>query len=607
MGICGYIDLDDKSKDNVILDMTKTLIHGDNSNTNIYMKDSFFIGNTDESNDTVYLKKSFNNTTYIILFNGELYNKEEIKNALIQKGYILSTPSNAELVLIAFYEFEKEVLNMLDGLYSFVIYNEKDKSLFIARDRLGVKPMYYTRTSSAFIFSTRIKSILKHPSVTAKISKEELCELFGLGPAHTPGKTFFKGIYEILPGHYATFENTEFKEYKYWDLETNTFNGSLDDAINNTKTLLENSLTRQLKTNSKTCAMLSGGIDSSILCSLTNGHIEDFHTFSIDFEENMENFSGSSYQPTQDKDFVKIMVEKLKSTHHTLSFNTEDLLNNLKDAVYARDLPGMADVDSSMLVFCKKIKDHNFDIAISGECSDEIFGGYPWYYKEELLKSQNFPWSRGIDIRTSVINDALVSKEELEKYIDNSFKNTVKNVVYNSDDIFENTFRKTCYATIKWFMNTLIERTDRMSLLSGLKVRIPFADYRIFEYIYNVPAKYKLGLVNSSTPTEKYLLRKAFENTLPQEIAFRKKSPFPKTYDPKYTEALENILKEIINKSTSPLLEIVNVKTLYNLLNTHGANLNENWFGQLMTYPQTLAYLIQVNMWLEMYNIEIDV
>jgi len=302
------------------------------------------------------------------------------------------------------------------------------------------------------------------------------------------------------------------------------------------------------------------------------------------------------------------MRDYIKSNHTDLYFSTNELLDNLKNAVISRDAPGMADVDSSMLVFCKKIKEYGFDIAISGECSDEIFGGYPWYYKEHLINSINFPWSRAIDIRKNIINSKIVSQEYLEKYINNAFIQTSNNVVFNSADEQENIFRKTCYNTIKWFMNTLIERTDRMSKMSGLEVRVPFADYKIFEYVYNLSAKYKLGLVNgNNVPIEKYLLRKAFENDLPNDIIYRKKSPFPKTYDPKYTETLENIIKDIINKSTSPLLELINVKYLYEILENKGKNLTENWFGQLMTYAQTLAYLIQINIWLEEYNIEIDI
>jgi len=581
--------------------------------TNVFIQNNVAFGHARlNTNDLISgnqpMTRIVNNKQYTIVFNGMLYNASDVKEDLIQKGYSFLTESYAEIVLLAFIEYNEKSIEMLNGAFTYTIWDDTKKSLFLARDRLGLKPLFYLNNKNTFIFASEIKSILEHPGSYAKIGKDEICELFGLGPAHSPGKTFFKDIYELLPGHYAIYNLQGLVTYKYWDLETNEINDTVQDSIDKIKSLVTNSLKEQIKSNLPVCSMLSGGLDSSVLAYLASKEIKDLSTFSIDFEGNESNFSGTDYQPTRDSDYVEIMKNYLKTRHTNLYFSTEDIFKNLKSAMIARDMPGMADVDSSMLVFCKKIKACGYDVAISGECSDEIFGGYPWYYKEHLINSQNFPWSRSIDTRTNIINETLVDKNYLENYIQNAFQKTSNNVVYNSTDEKENTFRKTCYNTVKWFMNTLIERTDRMSMLAGLEVRVPFADYRIFEYVYNLSCKYKLSLINENDiPVEKYLLRKAFDNKLPHDVVYRKKSPFPKTYDPKYTRMLENSIKEIINKSTSPILEIINVKYLYEILNTHGENLKENWFGQLMTYPQTLAYLIQINMWLEEYNIQVEI
>lgn len=572
----------------------------DDDTTNVFIKNNIALGISPFS-------RIIAGITYTIVYNGELYNLDEIKCDLENKGYDFLIASEAETILLAYIAYGKDMLEKLNGIFAFAIYNELTDELFLARDRLGIKPLFFYN-KDLFIFASEIKAILKHPNVKSIVGKDELCEIFGLGPAHTPGKTFFKDIFEILPGHYAIYSNKKLTTTCYWDLKTYAVTDSIFESIIKTRKLVEDSLKVQLKAKGKVCSMLSGGLDSSVLSYLTNKHIENLHTFSINFEDNDKDFKGSSYQPTKDSDYVKIMKDFLHTNHTELKFSTEDLYNALKASMIARDMPGMADVDSSMLVFCKEIYKQGFDTAISGECSDEIFGGYPWYYKQELLDTDNFPWSRALDIRSKILNNNLVDSSYLKAYVNNSYMNVAKSVVYNSDDVFENTFRKTCYTTIKWFMNTLIERTERMSKLAKLNVRVPFADYRIFEYIYNVSAKFKLGLIDeNTTPTEKYLLRKAFDDVLPSDIVYRKKSPFPKTYDPKYLNLLENDIKNIINKSTSPILEIIDVKYLYELLETHGKNLNENWFGQLMTYPQTLAYLIQINMWLEEYNVEIEV
>ena len=596
--------------------MTTRLTNNINGNTDLYINNNIAFGYSNSNlGDKNKLSQPFSRIIdgikYTIVFNGRIYNKDEIKEKLKNMQCSILTNCDAELALASYAKLGNEFLNLLDGAFCLAIYNNNDNSLFLARDRLGIKPLYYSLNdsmNSEFIFASEIKAILEHPSISAKIGKDEICELFGLGPAHSPGKTFFKGILEILPGSFAIFNNGDFSTYTYWDLKTNQINDNIEESTNKIKELVTNSLKRQIQSEDKICSMLSGGLDSSILAYLCSKEIDNIKTFSIDFEGNETNFTGTAYQPTRDSDFVAIMKDYINSNHTNIYFSTQDVFKHLKDSMIARDMPGMADVDSSMLVFCKKIRDYGYDIAISGECSEEIFGGYPWYYKEHLINSETFPWARSIDIRKNIINSTLVSKEYLENYINNAFNLTSQNVVYNSSNVNENTFRKTCYNTIKWFMNTLIERTDRMSMLSGIDVRIPFADYRIFEYVYNISAKYKLGLINNNNvPTEKYLLRKAFENDLPENVVYRKKSPFPKTYDPKYTKFLEDSIKDIINKSSSPILEIINVKYLYEILESHGENLNENWFGQLMTYPQTLAYLIQINMWLEEYNIQIDI
>ena len=177
--------------------------------------------------------------------------------------------------------------------------------------------------------------------------------------------------------------------------------------------------------------------------------------------------------------------------------------------------------------------------------------------------------------------------------------------IYNTD-LETNEFKEINYLTIKFFMNTLIERTDRMSMSNSLEVRVPYADHRIFEYVYNVDAKLKLGLRNNnSTICEKYILKQAFKNDIPTDITNRKKSPFPKTYSKKYLQMLEEKLIEILNNPKSRIHEILNTKYIKKLIETHGIELKENLFGQLMTYPQTIAFIIQIDFWLTTYNIEI--
>ena len=180
------------------------------------------------------------------------------------------------------------------------------------------------------------------------------------------------------------------------------------------------------------------------------------------------------------------MTKYLNTKHKNIIVSDKALFDNLYESVIARDMPGMADVDSSMYVFCKEITKSNEKVILSGECSDEIFGGYPWFYREHLKNTEGFPWALSENLRESLIKPNILKEGEITEYIKEVKQDTLKNISHISCDTFENEFKDINYLTIKFFMNTLIERTDRMSMRNSLEVRVPYADHRIFEYVYNV-------------------------------------------------------------------------------------------------------------------------
>ncbi|MDD2627880.1 MAG: asparagine synthase (glutamine-hydrolyzing) [Clostridia bacterium] len=607
--IYGYINTNEKVKNN----KTITEMNGSLKNTNnYYINNNIAMGHSRISlhellNVTQPYTKTQNNITYSIVFNGELYNRNSIKEKLLDNKNNANNYSDAELILECYIKYNEDCLNIFNGVYSFCIYNDKDNSVFIARDRLGIKPFYYTITNHTFVFSSEIKTLLKHPFVKASISQKEVMEIFSLGPAHSPDSTFFKDVYALQAGHYGIFSDSGFVTKCYWDLKTENNKDDINTVIEKTKFLVSDSLKKQMESNIPVCTMLSGGLDSSILSYLAKEETSLLNTFSIDFRGNKKSFKSNSYQPTEDFEYVNIMKDYLKTKHNAISFSSEDLHYLLKDSMISRDMPGMADIDSSLLAFSKSIKKHGFNIAISGECADEIFGGYPWYYKDKLLNSSTFPWALSENLRENILKKDLCKNYNIREYIKESYDNTINKVVLNSENDFENKFRQINYLTIKWFMTTLVERANSAAKYAGIKIRMPFADYRIFQYIYNIPAKYKLGLLHNNEAIEKYVLRKAFERELPKDIVYRKKSPFPKTYDIAYLDLVKKDIIKIINNPSSPLLSLINKEYVENIISNNGISITENWFGQLMTYPQTLAYLIQINMWLEEYNVSMDI
>lgn len=609
-GFCGYMQNDDITEKDTILAMKESIIQRGNSDNNIYINNNVALGHVrlsiiDIKNGTQPMKKTINNNSYTIVYNGELYNTNLLRNILITRGYDFTTECDTEVLLLLYVEFKEKMLRFINGIFAFAIYDENENSIFVAKDRLGIKPLFYAVSNDKFIFSSEIKGILASKFISPTMGKEELLELFSLGPAHSPGKTYFKNIFELKAGHYALYKNNTLTINKYWDLEEKKMFDDDSEIIDNVKFLVSDSTKKQLVSDVGMSSMLSGGLDSSIVTKIASDNIKELNTYSINYENNDKDFVANSYQLTKDSDFVKIMVKYLDTNHKTIIVDDNSLFNSLYESVIARDMPGMADIDSSMYVFCKEIAKNDEKVILSGECSDEIFGGYPWFYKEHLKKAKGFPWALSENLRQNLLKENLLNKDDILNYILSSKNHTLKDIRHISLDSFENEFKEINYLTIKYFMNTLIERTDRMSMRNSLEVRVPYADHRIFEYVYNVDAKLKLGLRNSNEVVEKYILKQAFKNDIPTDITNRKKSPFPKTYSKTYLLLLEEKLNNILNDPSSRLNEIINIDYVKNLIETHGNELKENLFGQLMTYPQTLAFLIQIDYWLTTYNVKI--
>lgn len=392
-----------------------------------------------------------------------------------------------------------------------------------------------------------------------------------------------------------------FKCKRYWKLESKPHTDDFKTTCEKVKYLLEDSIHRQLVSDVPLCTFLSGGLDSSIITTYASRYNKNLNTFSVDYVDNDKNFVKSDFQPNSDKYYIDIMTNKLKTNHHTIYIDTPELADALEDAMIARDFPGMADVDSSMLLFCKNVK-KQATVALSGECADEIFGGYPWFFREDALKSGTFPWSIAIEERQSLLHPDIGSKINLKEYIDFRYHDSLSEVeILDTDSKETAEKRKIFYLNLNWFMQTLLDRTDRMSMYNGLEVRVPFCDYRLVEYVWNIPWEMK-----AYKGREKGLLRYIMEDTLPEEVVYRKKSPYPKTHNPNYLAKVKQMLTDIMDKNDAPINNLLNRCDILEILNTNGSAFTRPWFGQLMTGPQLMAYLCQVNMWLEKYQPKIE-
>ena len=587
--------------------MTKTLTSNFNSKTlfftdeNINIGEKIIVSNNLNNKEKIYTY-SINNNTYTILFIGNIYNIKDIQKDLLNLGYYFKTKDTTEIILKAFLHYGCAIFKKFNGAFSFVIYNKSKYELLLCRDHFGFKPLYYAVKNDTIIFSTEIKSILQHPFIEACIDNNGIGELFGIGPAHTPGNTVFKDIFELKPAHYAIFNSYGLKLYKYWEMETQSHTDSFNKTCDTVKFLLEDSIKNQINTDIPIYSMLSGGIDSSIIVAFISNFYKEnnlptLNTISIDYLDNDKNFVKSDFQPNGDNYFINVMKNKFKTNHHSIILDTPELAKSLEDAMIARDCPGMADVDSSMLLFAKEIKKFT-PIALSGECSDEIFAGYPWFFREDALQSETFPWSIALNERQNLLNSKIKNKINLKDYIDNKYHNTLKEIEFDENDSTETKQKRIIsYLTLNWFMQTLIDRADKMCSYNDLEVRVPFCDYRLVQYMWNVPWEIK-----AYQGREKGLLRYIVKDLLPLEIVERKKSPFPKTHNPSYLNTVKEMLSNIINNPNAPICNLLDKAVITEILNTDGKSFSRPWFGQLMTGPQLMAYLCQVNMWLEKYN-----
>ncbi len=538
---------------------------------------------------------------YVIVYNGELYNTQELRGELQRAGYVFETRSDTEVVLKSFLAFGEKCVGKFNGIFAFAVWDEAAGRLFAARDPIGVKPFFYAVKNGNFIFGSEIKAILSNGEVPAEADLGSVAEIIFMGPGRTPGCGVFRGIEELKAGERLWFGREGLRKERYWRLRDEEFCDTFEQCVEKTRFLVTDAIERQLVSDVPVCTFLSGGLDSSILSSVASRSLkkrgERLKTLSVDYRDNDKYFKKSKFQPNSDPEYIRAMSEYLGSEHITVTLDTPELVEALYAAVDARDLPGMADVDSSLLLFCRKIKE-NGTVALSGECADEIFGGYPWYRDKEIRERYGFPWAQTTEYRASFLKEEVAERIDGERYVNDRYEATVRDTdALPGTTPTERRMKEMMRLNFDWFMANLLDRKDRMSMACGLEVRVPFCDRRIAEYLYTVPWEFK-----DHRQYEKGLLREAMKDLLPEKVLWRKKSPYPKTHNPAYLAAVSEELREkVLSDPDAPILNFVKRDALESLLTDDRA---VPWYGQLMNTPQTIAYLLTVDYWMRKYGVE---
>lgn len=539
------------------------------------------------------------NQRFVLSYNGELYNAQDLRRELLTLGHSFDGHADTEVLLHAWAQWGEAAVEKLNGIFAFAVLEEHNDRLYLVRDRMGVKPLFYTLHRGGLLFASEIKTLLAYPTMRAELDAEGAAQIVYLGPGRAPGSGVFKDIRELEPGQLACYSGGTLSVSRYWRLTDAEHTENFEDTAAYVRFLLMDTFRRQMVSDVPIGAFLSGGLDSSLICAVCAREMEgqgrSLPTFSLDYVDQAQYFTPGKFQPNSDTEYIRIMQQYLDTDHHWSVLTPEELLESLADATVARDLPGMADVDSSLLAFCRQIRPH-VKVALSGECADEIFGGYPWYRDPQVRAIQGFPWAQNTARRAFFAADWLAERVDAEDFVQGHYADSLRacNIAPENTPL-QKRMKEMTQLNVRWFMQTLLDRKDRMSMYCGLEVRVPYCDHRIAQYLYNVPWEMK-----EYRGREKGLLRYAMQNLLPQSVLLRKKSPYPKTYHPHYLSLARQALQQVLDQPQAAIFQLVSRRALQTLLSDDSA---QPWYGQLMAVPQTIVHMLQIHFWLEHYSV----
>lgn len=487
----------------------------------------------------------------ILVFNGEIYNYKELRK-ILEKRYTFKTDGDTEVVLAAFERWGPACLNHFNGMFGLAVWDKTKRELFIARDRLGIKPVYFYDNLEQFAFSSEIRSLLELPFVEKKINEDALVDYLRYGTVHAP-RTIINGIRMIMPGHYVLLNDDGIKTHQYWNINlhysSESFNQTYDQVKNRTKELFYESVERRLVADVPFGAFLSGGIDSSaIVGAMSEVSNNKIDTFSVTFAE--EEFSEAKY--------ARIISKKFNTNHHEIKLSPDVFLKELPDAINSMDHPSMDGPNS--YVVSKATKDAGVTMALSGLGGDELFAGYDIFKRAYSLLDKKWLMSfplfvrKGLGTGLKVLKPGIASdkikKTITSKYLELPYYYPINREVLDDDqlhhllsfhnypenavhEILQNSIgvgtpgaktpflSRVSFAEINTYMqNVLLRDTDQMSMAHALEVRVPFLDHKLFEYVYGIRDDFKY-------PTQpKKLLVDSLGDLLPSEIVDRPKMGF---------------------------------------------------------------------------------
>jgi len=491
----------------------------------------------------------------VLTFSGEIYNFRELRRELEGHGHAFATRSDTEVLLRAWRQWGPDCLPRLNGMFAFAVWDGAREELFLARDRLGVKPLCYAPTPDGVLFGSEPKAVLAHPRFPAELDADGIAELLGQLGTRTPGHGIYRGLREVRPGCLVRVSRGGLTSRAYWELTAQPHADDEAATIGRVRDLLTDIVDRQLIADVPLCTLLSGGLDSGVLTALAARALErdgrgKLDTFSVDFPASQDGFEPDMFRPSHDEPFAQQVARHAGTRHSTIMLDAAELTAAAHKPRQAHDLPVAGDMFTSMYLLFRGLRERS-TVALSGESADEVFGGYPWYHVPAMLNAPGFPWAPGSwapVLRPEVDAEVRLDERAAQRYADAQAE--VPRLA--GEDATEQRIREVLYHGLTRWLPMLLDRKDRLSMAVGLEVRVPFCDHRLVEYVFNVP-----WAVKQVGGIEKGLLRRASADLLPPEIVGRRKSVYPASTDPAYARTVRAQLGFLLDRPHAPLFDII--------------------------------------------------
>jgi asparagine synthase (glutamine-hydrolysing)/putative beta-lactam synthetase len=533
---------------------------------------------------------------------GEIYNLDELRRDIEAVGGRSRNTSTAEVLLQAYLLWGAFLVDRLDGAFGFAIWDGRTRTLHLGRDRLGVKPLYYHLYPGGALFASEPKGIIANPLFEPRLDLAKLPIV--LQPRLVlPGETPLAGLDEVPAAHLLTVTESGLTRRRYWQLVSEPHHDDFDATARRVRELLDDAVRRQLAGGVPLGAMLSGGIDSTSVAALAVRALREeepareLETFCVRFESDPEHFVPTELRPDIDAPYAAAAAEFLGTRHTTLTATVKDLLDAVPATRRARDLPGWGQFDASMYLIFEQIRRY-CPVALTGEAADEIFGGYPYFFKPDLLARPRFPWlgdSPRLSAHLAPEVLAVVDPQEDERARYAELTAAVPRLPGEGAE--EARVREAFFLGLSGPLSVILDRKERMSMAHGLDVRVPFCDHRLVEYVWNVPWRLK------SQGGVKGLLKAAMADLLPASSTNRKKSAYPHVQSPEYDRGLVRAAEWIVNDKASPLSPMFDTEGMNGLIRQIGANALHGELPGGSNQAALLIQLVEMHAWIDEYRV----